>query len=104
MSGTIHHLPQAINEQANRSHYYESCWKRAGLDLLASHNPSLDGLSLLDDGCGRGETLRLAAEERGMNQLGTPFCWKTFMTRSPNLVNPKTLQVPQHLNHRSAGT
>jgi SAM-dependent methyltransferase len=70
MSATIHHLPKAIDEQADRHHYYETWWKRVGLELLASHAGRLDGLSLLDYGCGRGETLRLAAEH-GMIPLGT---------------------------------
>ena len=66
----IHHLPKRIDESAERYHFYETHWKKVGLDLLASHAGPLDGLSLLDYGCGRGETLRLSAE-RGMTAHGT---------------------------------
>jgi SAM-dependent methyltransferase len=70
MPEPIHHLPKRIDESAERFHFYETHWKKVGLDLLARHAGSLEGLSLLDYGCGRGETLRLAAE-RGMKALGT---------------------------------
>ena len=70
MSPPTQHLPKQIDESANRNHYYETHWKCVGLDLLARHAGSLDGLSLLDYGCGRGEALRLATE-RGMTALGT---------------------------------
>ena len=53
------HLPYEINEHANRFHYYETLWKRRGLDLLLQHcDPH--GKTLLDYGCGRGECLFLA--------------------------------------------
>lgn len=66
----IRHLPKVIDDSAGRSFFYETHWKRVGLDLLARHAGSPQGLSLLDYGCGRGETLRLAAE-LGMNASGT---------------------------------
>jgi SAM-dependent methyltransferase len=64
------HLPKQIDEAGNRNHFHENHWKRVGLDLLAGKVGDLAGLSLLDYGCGRGETLRLA-RERGMVALGT---------------------------------
>lgn len=70
MDKPVHHLPKVIDEMANRNYFYEGHWKRVGLDLLASHASPLEGLSLLDYGCGRGETLQLATE-RGMKPLGT---------------------------------
>lgn len=57
----IRHLPYEINEQTNRFHYYETLWKKRGLDLLLKHcDPR--GKTLLDYGCGRGESLSLARE------------------------------------------
>jgi len=70
MTAPIQHLPKRIDESAERFHFYETHWKKVGLELLARHAGSLKDLSLLDYGCGRGETLGLAAE-RGMNALGT---------------------------------
>ena len=70
MNHAVHHLPKHIDESAERFHYYETLWKTVGLDLLEKHAGPLEGLSLLDYGCGRGETLRMAAE-RGMRPLGT---------------------------------
>lgn len=64
------HLPKQIDEAGNRNHFHETHWKRVGLDLLARKAGNLAGLSLLDYGCGRGETLRLAGE-KGMVVLGT---------------------------------
>ena len=64
------HLPKQIDENANRAFFYENHWKRVGLDLLAAHCGTLEGMSLLDYGCGRGETLALA-HGLGMEVLGT---------------------------------
>jgi SAM-dependent methyltransferase len=66
----VRHLPKTIDEAGNRNHFHENHWKRVGMDLLERHLGDLSGLSLLDYGCGRGETLRLAAE-RGMRAQGT---------------------------------
>lgn len=56
---SIRHLPYEINEQSNRFHYYETLWKKRGLELLLQHcEPA--GKTLLDYGCGRGECLELA--------------------------------------------
>ncbi len=70
MNHAVHHLPKHIDESAERFHHYETLWKTVGLDLLGKHAAALEGLTLLDYGCGRGETLRMAAE-RGMRPLGT---------------------------------
>lgn len=66
----MQHLPKAIDEASDRNHFHETHWKRVALDLLAKHVGDLPGLSLLDYGCGRGETLRLA-REAGMQVQGT---------------------------------
>jgi 2-polyprenyl-3-methyl-5-hydroxy-6-metoxy-1,4-benzoquinol methylase len=66
----IQHLPLSIDPQKNRYHFYETLWKKVALDLLQAEMPNLSGVSLLDYGCGRGETLMLA-KELGMNPVGT---------------------------------
>ncbi len=65
----IKHLPYEIDPASNRAHFYETHWKHVGLDLLIRHCPPT-GLSLLDYGCGRGETLALASEA-GFAATGT---------------------------------
>jgi ubiquinone/menaquinone biosynthesis C-methylase UbiE len=55
------HLPYCINPEDNRFHYYETHWKKVALDLLARHC-SPHGQSVLDYGCGRGETLQIFGE------------------------------------------
>jgi SAM-dependent methyltransferase len=66
---SIHHLPYIVDETKDRHHFYENYWKRVGLDLLASNAGSLQGMSILDFGCGRGETMQYA-NERGMLPSG----------------------------------
>jgi cyclopropane fatty-acyl-phospholipid synthase-like methyltransferase len=56
------HIPYEVDELENRNHFYENHWKRVALDLLAKHQSELGGLTLLDYGCGRGETLGYAAD------------------------------------------
>ena len=52
------HLPYEIDPNANRAHYYENLWKRVALELLLKHcDPR--GKTVLDYGCGRGETLQI---------------------------------------------
>lgn len=52
------HLPYEINPEENRLHFFETHWKRVALELILRHvNPA--GMSLLDYGCGRGETLEI---------------------------------------------
>lgn len=61
----IKHLPYEITPDTDRNHYYETLWKVVGLDLLRKHQPSLEGLLLLDYGCRCGESMDLATR-RGM--------------------------------------
>lgn len=65
----IQHLPYEIDPRGNRFEYYENWWKRVALDLLAQHT-ELRGKTLLDYGCGRGETLSLA-KQMGLAATGT---------------------------------
>lgn len=64
------HLPYQIDPSGNRHHFYETLWKIRALELLSRHDQNLSGLSLLDYGCGRGETLELA-KELGIKTSGT---------------------------------
>jgi len=56
------HLPYIINEAESRNHFYETLWKRSALDLLNKYNNNPQGMTFLDYGCGRGETMRLAQD------------------------------------------
>jgi SAM-dependent methyltransferase len=52
------HLPYESDPDSSRLGFYENNWKQVALRLLLKHcQPS--GLSLLDYGCGRGETLQI---------------------------------------------
>jgi SAM-dependent methyltransferase len=87
---SIRHLPYEIDETANRFSFYESWWKRRGLELLTEHcRPG--GKSLLDYGSGRGECLKFAAEA-GFKVQGTdvdPECVKLSSKFGPAcLLNP----------------
>ncbi|MGA0888551.1 MAG: class I SAM-dependent methyltransferase [bacterium] len=66
----LKHLPYKIDHKGNRNHYYETYWKTVGLDLLKKHFPITVGETLLDFGCGRGETLSLYGAE-GYDVTGT---------------------------------
>jgi hypothetical protein len=66
----IKHLPYEITPFSNRHHYYEILWKKTALDLLIKHESNLQGWTLLDYGCGRGETMDLA-KNIGMITHGT---------------------------------
>lgn len=73
---SISHLPYEVDEAADRYHYYENHWKRVALSLLASRSANLQGWTLLDYGCGRGETMHYAAD-MGMVPFGLdsdPHC------------------------------
>lgn len=63
------HIPYQVDETTNRNHFYENHWKRVALELLAGHEPDLRGMTLLDYGCGRGETLEYSAA-LGMRPTG----------------------------------
>jgi 2-polyprenyl-3-methyl-5-hydroxy-6-metoxy-1,4-benzoquinol methylase len=66
---SIRHLPYEIDETADRFLYYETLWKRRGLELLLKHCPP-EGRTLLDYGCGRGEMLGFA-KAAGFKVKGT---------------------------------
>jgi len=57
----IKHLPYTVDETSDRYHYYENLWKRVALDLLRKHAGDVNGWTLLDYGCGRGETMEYAS-------------------------------------------
>lgn len=63
------HLPYYVDATKNRHHFYENHWKRVALDLLLKYAGSVEGLTMLDYGCGRGEAMDYAAK-LGMKPLG----------------------------------
>ncbi|NBQ55951.1 MAG: methyltransferase domain-containing protein, partial [Verrucomicrobia bacterium] len=95
----IQHLPYQIDPAINRFYFYENYWKRVALQLLQKHAGTLEGLTLLDYGCGRGETLAYA-KEMGMQATGLdvdPECVRLARVHGPteilDLQNPLR-QVP----------
>jgi SAM-dependent methyltransferase len=84
------HLPYEVDEAANRHHFYENHWKRVG---------DVAGWTLLDYGCGRGETMRYASElkmsPRGLDS--DPECVRLSSAFGPaeilDLTNP-AVQLP----------
>jgi SAM-dependent methyltransferase len=66
----IKHLPYHIDPAADRNHFYETLWKEKAFELLLNHEREVKSWSLLDYGCGRGETLKMA-KELGMVVKGT---------------------------------
>lgn len=87
----IEHLPYKIDTKNNRYHYYETLWKTTALELLKKHLPNLEGNTLLDYGCGRGETMELA-KNLGMRPQGTdldPHCVELASKFGPtHILNP----------------
>jgi SAM-dependent methyltransferase len=71
----IEHLVLDTDVASNRNHYFEQYWKVCALRLLLKHlQPA--GQSVLDFGCGRGETLGLFGQA-GFSVTGTdpdPVC------------------------------
>lgn len=70
MKPEIQHIPYRIDPENNRNHHYETLWKQTALGLLREREPDLGNWSLLDYGCGRGETMAMA-KELGMIPAGT---------------------------------
>jgi SAM-dependent methyltransferase len=64
----VKHLPYKIDPD-DRFHFYENYWKTVSLELLSRHVEPR-GKTLLDYGCGRGETLELA-QRKGIQATGT---------------------------------
>lgn len=54
-AGAPAHVPYQL-DPSNRFHWYENHWKRVALNLLLKHYPPANK-TVLDYGCGRGETL-----------------------------------------------
>jgi SAM-dependent methyltransferase len=63
------HLPYEIDPNRHRDHFYESYWKEISLALLLKHCRPV-GRSVLDYGCGRGETLEIF-RDAGFTITGT---------------------------------
>jgi SAM-dependent methyltransferase len=64
------HIPYQVDPASNKSHYYELMWKTIGLGLLKEERQDFKGSSVLDFGCGRGESMKIASE-MGMQPTGT---------------------------------
>jgi ubiquinone/menaquinone biosynthesis C-methylase UbiE len=101
----IKHLPYTVDEESNRYHYYENLWKRVALDLLREYAGDVKGWTLLDYGCGRGETMDYAAR-MGMIPMGLdsdPKCVELAskhgkahvlnIDEPPNQVEPASVDV-----------
>jgi SAM-dependent methyltransferase len=86
----IQHLPYVIDPVRQRFHFYETYWKIVSLELLARH-VDVRGKTLLDYGCGRGETLQLG-RDLGLDVSGTdidPECVKLASKFGPaTILNP----------------
>jgi len=57
----LQHLPYQIDPRTNRHHFFEQNWKICARDLLRRHAQPPG--TLLDWGCGRGESMPLFADE-----------------------------------------
>ena len=95
MTNKIRHLPYAVDETKDRHHFFENNWKRVALALLKTHADELRDLTLLDYGCGRGETMAYASQ-LGMRVTGLdadPECVRLAAQYGPahllNLESPR---------------
>lgn len=52
------HLPYELDTSKGRLYHYETVWKRVALELLLKHCRP-EGVTVLDYGCGRGETVQM---------------------------------------------
>ena len=86
---SVRHIPYEIQPETNRSHYYENLWKRVGLELLLTQG-GVEGQTVLDYGCGRGEALEIFGKA-GFKVTGTdldPECVRLAASRgSSTLLN-----------------
>ncbi len=92
----IQHLPYEVDPAQNRFHFYENHWKAVALELLGRHTTAR-GKTLLDFGCGRGETLALA-KRMGMTATGTdtdPECVRLAAQHGPSVVLNAAAPVAQ---------
>lgn len=95
------HLPYVIPPGAGRFYFYENYWKRVALKLLSDHMDKLEGCSLLDYGCGRGETMAYA-HQMGMRVKGLdldPECVRLASKFGPTgIIDLKNLeaQIPEN--------
>lgn len=81
------HVPYQIDPAANRFHWYENHWKRVALELILRHYTPA-GKTVLDYGCGRGETLDLY-KRAGFAVTGTdtdPECVRLAGQYGPSVV------------------
>lgn len=80
------HVPYHVDPE-NRFHWYENHWKRVALQLLLRHcQPT--GKTVLDYGCGRGETLDIY-QQAGFKVTGTdtdPECVRLASRFGPSVV------------------
>src|SRR5438046_9432382 len=81
------HLPYQIDPNADRTLFYENYWKKVALELLLKHQAP-QGKTLLDYGCGRGETLQIFGQA-GFQVKGTdvdPECVRLSSQYGPAAV------------------
>ena len=85
------HLPYEINPETDRGHFYETYWKHVSLELLLQHVPPT-GQTVLDYGCGRGETLKIFGDA-GFKVTGAdvdPECVRRASAFGPaSILNPE---------------
>jgi SAM-dependent methyltransferase len=101
-SKQIAHLPYTVDEATDRNHFFENHWKRAALALLARHAGDLSAMTILDFGCGRGETMQYAAEH-GMVPAGLdtdPQC-VTLASRFGHAERLDLTRVPEQVGEKS---
>jgi SAM-dependent methyltransferase len=82
------HIPYNVDPSTNKGHYYEWMWKKIGLDLLANEQLATKNWSMLDFGCGRGESMQIA-REMGMSPVGTdtdPECVRLGSSYGPTYL------------------
>ncbi|MGZ4972370.1 MAG: class I SAM-dependent methyltransferase [Limisphaerales bacterium] len=87
------HIPYEIDPN-NRNHYYENFWKHKALQLVLQHYPAHQNKTVLDYGCGRGETVKIFGDA-GFKVFGTdtdPTCVQLAQMHGPaellNVADP----------------